>query len=50
MSIIFLLMCGPYTLNVAVIVDFLINNSNQAVTIHTMKKVCTNHGGLVAQV
>jgi len=49
-SIIFPLMCGPYTLNVAVVVDLHINNSGQAVTTYTMKKVCTNQGCLVAQV
>jgi len=48
-SIIFPLMCGPYTLNVAVVVDLHINNSGQAVTTYTMK-VCTNQGCLVAQV
>jgi len=49
-SVIFPIMCGPYTLNVAVVVDLQINNSGQAVTMHTMKKVCTDHGCLVAQV
>jgi len=37
-------------MNVAVVVDLKVNNSGQAVTMHAMKKVCTNHGYLVAQV
>jgi hypothetical protein len=35
-------------MNVAVVVDVRISNSGQAVTMHAMKKVCTNHGCLVA--
>ena len=41
---------GPYSMNVGVVVDLQINNSGQAVTMHAMKKVCTNQGCLVAQV